>query len=135
MYLNALLLELHSYIEAHSLVSDMMIAPGRGEMSSGGGYSCYGASSGSQCAREGGVSGILRQFREKVNPDLLFVSVDLHGSGSSQVQLEDGAEGAHPNDVLVTGYSDEILRYVVEVHRSSTWKGSMWRTGLILLQL
>ena len=97
-------------IDNFFIISDMMIAPGRQEMSSGG----YRASSGSQSTRAEGVSGVLRQFREKVNPDLLFVTVDLHGSGRSQVQLEDGAAGAHPNDVLVTGYSDEILRYVVE---------------------
>jgi telomerase protein component 1 len=101
-------------IDNFFILSDMMIAPGRMEMG-GPGAGGYSATSGSAAARAGGVSGVLREFRRAVNPDLLFVSVDLKGQcGRSTVELEDGAPGAHPNDVLVTGYSDEILRYVVE---------------------
>ena len=53
----------------------------------------------------------LRKYRHLVNPDLLFVSVDLSGerSGiSSTIQPE------HPNDIYLAGYSDQILRFIAE---------------------
>ena len=56
------------------------------------------------------VRNLLHKYRQEVNPDLLFVSVDLSGKGNS---ILDGNE-AHPNDVMITGFSDSILRFIAE---------------------
>jgi telomerase protein component 1 len=56
------------------------------------------------------VRNLLHKYRQEVNPDLLFVSVDLSGRGNS---ILDGNE-AHPNDVMITGFSDSILRFIAE---------------------
>jgi alpha-tubulin suppressor-like RCC1 family protein len=55
---------------------------------------------------------MLTEYRRKVNPNVLFVCVDLFGSGSSVVNTNEG--DAHPNDVLVTGFSDSILKFIAE---------------------
>jgi len=78
----------------------MMIAPGRKEMSE------------SKSGKENSISGILAMYRKEVNPDLLFVCVDLNGDGKSLVNLNEGEK--HPNDILITGWSDHILRYIAE---------------------
>ncbi|PRP83176.1 hypothetical protein PROFUN_09604, partial [Planoprotostelium fungivorum] len=77
-------------IDTLVVLSDMMIAPNRnGPLS---------------------IGGIMREYRQKVNPGLLFVSVDLRGAGTAvnEIDLED--EG----NVLVTGFSDNILRLIAE---------------------
>ena len=53
----------------------------------------------------------LQKYRHLVNPDLLFVSVDLSGrsSGISSTILPE-----HPNDIYLAGYSDQILRFIAE---------------------
>lgn len=56
------------------------------------------------------VRNILTKYRQEVNPDLLFVSVDLSGRGNA---ILDGSE-SHPNDVMITGFSDSILRFIAE---------------------
>lgn len=53
---------------------------------------------------------LLHKYRQEVNPDLLFVSVDLSGKGNT---INDGTEN-HPNDVMITGFSDSILRFIAE---------------------
>lgn len=53
---------------------------------------------------------LLHKYRQEVNPDLLFVSVDLSGKGNT---VNDGTE-THPNDVMITGFSDSILRFIAE---------------------
>ncbi len=58
-----------------------------------------------------GVSGMLKKYRQDVNPDLLFVSVNLGSTGRS---IDQPAEDKHPNDVLISGFSDAILRYIAE---------------------
>eukprot|EP00759_Apiculatamorpha_spiralis_P010335 PhF_6_TR17089/c0_g1_i1/m.26259/K11127/TEP1; telomerase protein component 1 len=55
----------------------------------------------------GGVKDYVEKLRKMVNPDLLYVSVDVNGG--SQVK-----EAEHPNDVLLTGFSDTILQFVGE---------------------
>jgi len=77
------------------ILSDMMIAPGKNEMAQRGRT----------------VTGILKDYRLKVNPDLLFVAVDLYGQGRSIVDV---IPGNHDNDVLITGFSDHILRFIAE---------------------
>ena len=55
-------------------------------------------------------------YREEVNRDLLYVSVDLSGSGGG---VEDGGAGGAQspmaaNDVMIAGFSDAILRFVAQ---------------------
>lgn len=53
----------------------------------------------------------LKKYRHLVNPNLLFVSVDLSGRSS-------GVSGTitpeHENDIYLAGYSDQILRFIAE---------------------
>jgi len=82
-------------IDTFIILSDMMIAPGKNEMNAHGWT----------------VTEILKKYRQEVNPDLLFVAMDLYGAGRSIVDVN---EGASPKDVLITGFSDNILRFIVE---------------------
>jgi len=60
------------------------------------------------------VSSKIQQYRDAVNPDLQFVCIDLFGHGSNTVGLNEDFGGMeHPKDHLVTGYSDQILSYIV----------------------
>jgi len=94
------LIERNQKIDQFIIISDMMIAPGRNEMN------------GAHSAKENTISGILGKYRKQVNPNLLFICVDLNGSGKSLVNLDEGEK--HPNDILITGWSDQILRYIAE---------------------
>lgn len=53
----------------------------------------------------------LKKYRHLINPNLLFVSVDLSGRSS-------GVSGTitpeHENDIYLAGYSDQILRFIAE---------------------
>jgi hypothetical protein len=82
------------------ILSDMMIGPGREEMT--------GVRSGSGWT----VSKILEEYRNTVNPEMMFVTIDLAGHGRSVLgaELEDDFR-----NVLITGYSDQILRLVSEL--------------------
>jgi len=82
-------------IDNFIILSDMMVAPGKNEMQ----------------ARGFTVSSILKKYRSEVNPELLFVAIDLYGSGKSLVDVN---EGSNPKDVMITGFSDNILRFVAE---------------------
>ena len=53
----------------------------------------------------------LEKYRRLVNPDLLFVSVDLSGRSSG---VSSTIEPQHKNDVFLAGYSDQILRFIAE---------------------
>jgi hypothetical protein len=88
------------HIDQMFIFSDMMISPGEDHMSS------------SISGENWTVAKILTAYREQVNPDMLFVTVDLAGSGRSALgaELEDDFR-----NVLVTGYSDAILRLVSEI--------------------
>lgn len=82
--------------------SDMMISPGSGNMSN------------TISGRQWTIDLILKAYREKVNPEMKFVTIDLAGHGSSiGATLEDNSR-----NILVTGYSDSILRLVTELQRS-----------------
>jgi len=56
------------------------------------------------------LANLLNKYRSEVNPDMLFVSVDLSGSGRSTI----GADEKHPLDIMITGFSDQILRFIAE---------------------
>eukprot|EP01119_Soliformovum_irregulare_P015829 TRINITY_DN4519_c0_g1_i1.p1 TRINITY_DN4519_c0_g1~~TRINITY_DN4519_c0_g1_i1.p1 ORF type:complete len:1529 (-),score=494.33 TRINITY_DN4519_c0_g1_i1:1256-5488(-) len=53
---------------------------------------------------------VLQKYREEVNPNMLFVSVNLSGKGVSILPTNE----AHPNDIMINGFSDSILRFVAE---------------------
>ncbi len=53
----------------------------------------------------------LQKYRHLVNPNLLFVSVDLSGSSSG---ISSTIQPEHPNDIYLAGYSDQILRFIAE---------------------
>ena len=53
----------------------------------------------------------LKKYRHFVNPDLLFVSVDLSGRNSG---ISSTITPEHPNDIYLAGYSDQILRFIAE---------------------
>lgn len=53
----------------------------------------------------------LKKYRHLVNPELLFVSVDLSTARSG---LSDAIKPEHPNDIYLAGYSDQILRFIAE---------------------
>jgi len=58
------------------------------------------------------VKNILKKYRQEVNPDLLFVNVNLGASAAAISAMSE--EQNHPNDVQISGFSDAILRYVAE---------------------
>ncbi len=81
-------------IDTFIILNNNLIAPGHSEMESNGNT----------------ITKILAKYRQEVNPDLLFVSIDLSGKG---VTILDGSE-SHPNNILITGFSDSILRFIAE---------------------
>jgi len=81
-------------IDTFIILSDMMIAPGKNEMN-GTGRS---------------VTEILHKYRTQVNPNLLFVAMDLNGNGTSIVDVDT----KNPKEILITGFSDNVLRFIAE---------------------
>lgn len=61
------------------------------------------------------ITSILRTYRQLVNPNMRFVTVDLAGHGRSLIgaELEDDFR-----NVLISGYSDSILRLVAELQKN-----------------
>ena len=53
----------------------------------------------------------LKKYRHLVNPNLLFVSVDLSGTSSG---INSTIKPEHENDIYLAGYSDQILRFIAE---------------------
>lgn len=53
----------------------------------------------------------LGKYRQLVNPNLLFVSVDLSGRSSG---VSSTIKPEHENDIYLAGYSDQILRFIAE---------------------
>ena len=53
----------------------------------------------------------LDKYRHLVNPNLLFVSVDLSGRASG---ISSTIKPRHENDIHLAGYSDQILRFIAE---------------------
>ena len=62
-----------------------------------------------ECTRD--IGPILQKYRQDVNSDLLYVSVNLSGRGGIQMRDE---SIANPNDICIAGFSDAILRYIAE---------------------
>ena len=58
----------------------------------------------------------LRKYREFVNPNLLFVSVDL---SSARVTMDNSITPEHENDIYLSGYSDQILSFITQRGDSS----------------
>lgn len=91
------------HVDNFFIFSDMMISPGSNAMTgtrSGGSWT---------------VASILEAYRSTVNENMLFVTVDLAGHGRSVLgaELEDDSK-----NVLITGYSDSILRLVSEIQNN-----------------
>lgn len=53
----------------------------------------------------------LRKYREFVNPNLLFVSVDL---SSARATVDESLTPEHENDIFLSGYSDQILSFITQ---------------------
>ena len=51
----------------------------------------------------------IRKYREFVNPNLLFVSVDL---SSPSAKMDESLTPEHENDIYLSGYSDQILSFI-----------------------
>ncbi|CAG9320965.1 unnamed protein product [Blepharisma stoltei] len=84
------------------IFSDMMISPGSGQMNH------------TQSGRNWTVEQILKTYRETVNPSMKFISINLAGHGKTiGADLED-----EQKNILVTGYSDSILRLVSQLQIS-----------------
>ncbi|XP_076330930.1 telomerase protein component 1-like [Tachypleus tridentatus] len=60
------------------------------------------------------IQKFLYRYRHLVNPDLLYVQVDLTGSSHSCL-----TPSAHQNDVYISGFSDQLLRFVAERRNGS----------------
>ena len=58
------------------------------------------------------VSAFMRKYRRFVNPDLLFVSVTLAGTSTNGMSCTTAPQS--PNDIHLSGYSDQILRFIAE---------------------
>ncbi|XP_033107315.1 telomerase protein component 1-like [Anneissia japonica] len=61
------------------------------------------------------VGTFLKKYRKIVNPNLLFVNVDLSSKSSGLADLKP----ENPNDIFIAGYSDQILRFIAERGSSS----------------
>ncbi|XP_013407026.1 telomerase protein component 1 isoform X1 [Lingula anatina] len=57
------------------------------------------------------VSDFLKKYRRLVNPNMLFVNVDLGGKSSG---FNKSVQPEHDNDIFIAGYSDQILRFIAE---------------------
>jgi len=53
----------------------------------------------------------LKKYRQEINSDMLFISVNLGGGMGLN---NDKSDDRHQNDILISGFSDAILRYIAE---------------------
>jgi len=58
------------------------------------------------------IQSMITQYRKKVNPNMLFICIDLFGSGSTLVNMNEGQ--TDPRNITITGFSDSILRFIAE---------------------
>ena len=58
-----------------------------------------------------GMMDFLKKYRHLVNPNLLFVSVDLSGKSSG---VNSTIKPEHKNDIYLAGYSEQILQFIAE---------------------
>ncbi|CAG9322221.1 unnamed protein product [Blepharisma stoltei] len=95
-------IENRAHFDNMFIFSDMMISPGSGNMNN------------TISGQEWTVEGILRNYRENVNANMKFISINLGGHGKAvTADLEDDMK-----NILVSGYSDSILRLVTELQVS-----------------
>ena len=87
------------------ILSDRHIAPGENDNIEGG-------------ESVGGVKGILEKYRQEINSDLLYVSVNLKGIKS----VGKNETVQHPNNVLISGFSAAILRYIADREMETNFK-------------
>ena len=71
-----------------------------------------GSQSNSSMKAEKEMSKFLRNYRRFVNPNLLYVDVDV--SGNTEADPTSSNPSAHRNDVHLSGFSDNILRFIAE---------------------
>ena len=71
-----------------------------------------GSQSNSSMKTEKEMSKFLQNYRRFVNPNLLYVDVDV--SGNAKADPASSNPSAHRNDVRLSGFSDNILRFVAE---------------------
>jgi len=71
-----------------------------------------GSRSDSDMKAEKQMSKFLQNYRRFVNPGLLYVDVDV--SGSSQADPTSSSPSHHRNDIHLSGFSDNILRFIAE---------------------
>eukprot|EP01009_Symbiontida_sp_KSa7_P006630 NODE_2983_length_432_cov_259.135770_g2479_i0.p2 GENE.NODE_2983_length_432_cov_259.135770_g2479_i0~~NODE_2983_length_432_cov_259.135770_g2479_i0.p2 ORF type:complete len:118 (+),score=33.42 NODE_2983_length_432_cov_259.135770_g2479_i0:27-356(+) len=57
---------------------------------------------------------LLKEYREKVNPELTFVCMDILGRGAAQAGV---STGETPKDLFLCGYSDQVLKYIADRDR------------------
>jgi len=88
-------IEMKRHIDLFVLFSDMMISEGMSDIG-GEGFT---------------AAGIVNEYRRKVNPNLIYIAVDLHGYSMSVPIDEDKKD---PKNILICGYSDAILRFIAE---------------------
>ena len=58
-----------------------------------------------------GMMDFLKKYRHLVNPNLLFVSVDLSSKSSG---VNSTIKPEHKNDIYLAGYSEQILQFIAE---------------------
>ena len=88
-------IEKKRHIDLFVIFSDMMISEGHNDIQ-GEGHT---------------AASIVNEYRNKVNPKLIYVAVDLRGY-SIKVPIDEDAK--NPLNIMVCGYSDSILRFISE---------------------
>lgn len=83
-------------IDLFVIFSDMMISEGHNDIGGSGNMT---------------VTSIIREYREKVNPKMIYVAVDLRGYSLKVPVAEDEKTDLN---ILICGYSDTILRFISE---------------------
>ena len=58
-----------------------------------------------------GILNFLEKYRHLVNPNLLFVSINLSGRS---VGVASTVTPTHPNNIHLSGYSDKLLQFIAE---------------------
>ena len=88
-------IEKKRHIDLFVIFSDMMITEGHSDI---GGTGMTAA-------------GIVNEYRRLVNPNLIYVAIDLRGY-SIKVPIDEDTKD--PHNIMVCGYSDSILRFISE---------------------
>ncbi|KAL5022413.1 hypothetical protein ScPMuIL_001568 [Solemya velum] len=65
-------------------------------------------------AKKAFFSDFLKKYRQTVNQNMLFVSVDFSGAKPGGTGFSEMTVPEHDNDIYISGYSDQILRFIAE---------------------